>query len=106
MPRSAHNATTRPRARSTEIETANRSFIGLATGDRPQIERLLGHELSLEDVAAGEPKACFDVGRGEHLAGDDRVGDIRRILCETFDHVIRNLVSPLIPCAFRKLVRE
>src|SRR5262245_24778994 len=68
----AHHTAARPGTGTAEVKTPDRSLVGRAAGNGPEIERLLGDELALEDVPAGETEASFDVGRRQHLPDDHR----------------------------------
>src|SRR5690349_24392884 len=66
----AHDAATRPRARTAKEQSADRSLIFLRARHRPHVEGLLRHQLALENVTAGQAEAILDIRRREHLPGD------------------------------------
>lgn len=63
----SHHAASRPRAGATEVETLDRTLVRGRTGDGAEVERLLGDELALKNVAACKAEAGFNIGGGPTL---------------------------------------
>ena len=73
-------------------------------GDRrarrqPVLPHLVGRDLALEDVAAGQADALLDVGRPEHLVGLQPVLEAGREAVDQVDELARDLVAALVPGA-------
>src|SRR5215472_2823867 len=76
----AHDAAAGMSGGAAQVEAADgRAVVGVAGEGAPE-EELIRRHRSLEDVAAGESEALLDVPRGEHLPGDDRAAEVRRVI--------------------------
>jgi hypothetical protein len=70
------------------------------------LPHLIGHDLALEDVAAGEPDAHLDVGRPEDLVGLQARLEPRREALDEVDELVRDLVATRVPRARMEVVRR
>src|SRR3954463_15821566 len=73
---------------------------------QPVLPHLVGRDLALEDVAAGEADARLDIGRAEHLIALQPALEAGREAVDQRDELARDVVSSLVPGAARELVRR
>jgi hypothetical protein len=77
---------------AAEVEAGNRRPRG-----EPVLPHLRGQDVSLEDVAAGQPDPGLDVGRAEHLVVDQAVLDAGREAVDQVDELSRDLIAARVP---------
>src|SRR5215204_5590306 len=70
------------------VEAPDRGPVICVTGGRPHVEKLLGRELAVEDVAPDEPDVLLHVVRSKHLAVQDRPFQVRRQPAVAVDHTV------------------
>src|SRR5579883_2928314 len=100
MPRRAHHAAAGMRAGAAEIESLDGRAIAGALWGWSQREKLVRGDLALKDIAVGQAIALLDIERAEHLAVEDRVGEIWRELGHCGDNAVGHLILHLLgPCA-------
>ena len=73
-----HDAATGVGRRAAEIEPLDWRAIVRPAWRRSQEKQLFERELSLKDVAFGEPELALEVERRQHLPVEDAVPDVRR----------------------------
>ena len=73
---------------------------------QPVLPHLVGRDLALEDVAAGQADALLDVRRAEHLVVDEDVAEAGRERVDQRDELLRDLVAARVPVALREVVRR
>ena len=79
-PGRAHDSAAGMRRRAAHVEAADRRAVLRPAGRGAQEEQLLERQLALEDVAFGQAPLALEVERREHLAVQDDVADVRRVL--------------------------
>src|SRR6185503_8622371 len=95
------------RARSTQIEIAQRRPVLGPAENRAHREQLIERRFTVQDVSAGQPEGLFEIRRGDDLVMRDQVRNSRRI---PFDHAhdgaeqVGAAIAP--PVAGRELVRR
>src|SRR4051794_2796998 len=73
---------------------------------QPVLPHLIGRDLALEDVAARQADARLDVGRPEHLVGQQPVGEAGREAVDEADEVLGDLLAAGVPRPVGELVRR
>ena len=78
--RRAHDAAAGVGGRAAQVEALDgRAVVGVAD-DGAEQEELVQRHRALEDVAAGQVEGLLQVERRQHLPGDDRLLEVRRVL--------------------------
>src|SRR5215211_4366460 len=95
------HASGRMRGRAAEVEPGDRRARAEAV-----LPHLIRRDLALEDVAAGEANARLDVGRPEHLIGDQTILDARCEAIDQLDELARDALAPRVPIALGEVVRR
>ena len=71
---------------------------------QPSLPHLVGRHLALEDVAAGEADPALDVGRAEHLAVLQAVGEVGREAADQVDELALDVAAAAVPVALGEVV--
>src|SRR5205814_10694383 len=69
-------------------------------------EQLVQRHGALEDVAPGQIEGPLQVQRSQHLAGDHRTLEIRRVLVEQVEAAIGEALAQVVPTGAVELVRR
>ena len=89
------------------VEAADRPSVVRVAHRRPVDPQLVGRHRGVEDVSAGKAEALLEVGRGQHLAGDRRVGEVGGEAVDGREHRIGRRLAQGIPVAVaRKVLAE
>src|SRR6266540_6158667 len=96
-PVGAHDSAARMGRRTAQPEVSNGGPEPRVAGHRAVEEELLEAELALEDVALGQAKAALDVERGEHLAVEDDVANVRGDLGDPVDDGVPKRLAIVVP---------
>ncbi len=99
MPRNAGDAAARMCSRAANIETRDRRTIVGEAGRRAHGEDLVHMQAAMEDIATDEAEFTLEIERSEHLAGDDRTAEIRRIRRHRVDHALGGFVPRFVPAS-------
>src|ERR1700722_17844034 len=92
-------------ARAAQVQAPDRGGVPGPARHRTHVEQLAGRDVTVEDVALGQPVVAFQVQRGEHLAGQHRRGHPRRELRDAGHDPVAELVAPAVPGALGPTVR-
>ena len=82
---------------SAHVELLDRRGVLRPARHRPQEEQLFERQLALEDVAFRQPEVPLDVERRQHLAMEDQVADVRRVLGNGVDHRVAERLALQVP---------
>src|SRR6476659_10022343 len=99
--RSAGDASARMRSRSAEIEPLQGHPIIGGADHGPRAKQLIEAHLAMENVAADQSEAIFQILRRMNLATENRLGESRRMGIDGGDDLIRGLFALLVPAATR-----
>ena len=97
MPGCARNAASGMASRAAQIEARNRTAIIRVAQHWTGREELPQGERAVEYIATDEAECSFKVERGEDLARQHRVTDIRRIMIDRLDHEVGDSFAMLVP---------
>ena len=100
----AHDPAAGVRGRAAHVEAAHGRAVAGPARHRPQEEELLERQLALEDVALGQAPLALEVERGQHLAVQDELLDVGRVLRDGVDHGVAERLALLVPRALAQLV--
>ena len=78
------------RGRSAHVEIANRRSILGPAGGRAQKEKLLERQLALKNISFRQTKVPFEIERSQHLAMQNQILDVGRVLCDGIDYRVAN----------------
>src|SRR3954447_17939510 len=89
------------RCRAAEVEARD-----VGPRRQPVLPHLAGHDVTLEDVAAGEADARLDVRRPEHLEVLEAVLEVGGEASDEFDELAADLVPARVPGPLGQVVRR
>jgi len=58
----------------------------------------------VKNIAFGQPVSAFQIERRKHLARDNRVRDIGRVLGDLLDHTVAEQFAFLVPVSFSQVI--
>ena len=93
MPRRARHPAAGMSARTAKIEPGNRHPVISMTQNRPGAEQLIQRQPPVEDVAADQAEASFQIARPQRQPPDHRGLEARRVGLDRFDHQIGHRVA-------------
>ena len=85
------------RGRSAHIKVLDGSAELRPTRHRPQEEELLQRKFALENVAFAKPELALQIERRDHLAMQNDVLDVGRVLGDGVDHVVAESFLLIVP---------
>ena len=94
------------RCRSAHPQVPDRGRVVGPTRNGPEEEQLFQRELALKDVAFGEPELALEIERRQHLAMEDDVADVRRVLREGVYDGVAKRFALLVPRAACQCIRS
>src|SRR5262249_39447369 len=106
MAGSTGHASARVRACSAEVKAADRSSILRPSRDRAHKEQLFQPEIAMKDVAFGQPVSALEVKWRKHLAGNDGIGHVGRILGDLLHYTISQQFALLVPVSGAEAIRN
>src|SRR3954454_19788149 len=89
------------RRRAAEVEARD-----VGPGRQPVLPHLAGHDVTLEDVAAGEADARLDVRRPEHLEVLEAVLEVGGEASDEVDELAADRVPARVPGPLGQVVRR
>src|SRR5437868_5154169 len=95
----AGHAAARMRARSAQVQPLQRHSIIGGADHRARAEQLIEPHLAMENVAADEAEAAFEIERRMDLATDDRLSEARCMVIDGRDDRVGGLFALLVPAA-------
>src|SRR5579862_2382535 len=95
--RRSHDAASGMGGRSAHIKVLNRCTEARVARCRTQEEKLLKRKLALEDVAFAQSPLAFEIERRHHLAMQDDVFDVGRVLGNGVDDSIAKCFFLVVP---------
>ena len=95
----AHDAAAGMRRRAAHIEVANRRRVLRPSRGRPQKEQLLERQLALEDVAFRQAPLALEIERRQHLAVQNDVPNVGRVLGDRVDDGVAERFALGVPVA-------
>src|SRR5580693_9848824 len=81
-------------------EAANGRFVAGPIENGAHGEKLIEGEFAVEHVAAGETVNRFEVMRSDDLHVFDEAGQILRVLRESFDYSVAEILAARVPVRF------
>src|SRR6266446_5010299 len=97
---SACEAVAGMRAGAAEKKAADRSFVARPIENGTHGEELIESEFAVENVAAGEAVAGFQILGRDDLNAFDQAGKIRGVSSERFDDGVAQVVASRVPVPF------
>ena len=96
--RRAHHAAARMRAGPAQIQPADGRPITRAARHRPHHEHLIQAHFTVEDIAAGEAEAAFQIERRQHLLdGRSAIAEAGRVFFDEVEHAVGERLTQFIP---------
>ena len=101
----AHDAAAGMRGRAVHPEPVDRRSVARVARYGTIEEELLQRQLTLEDVALGEPELALDVLRRQHLLVQDEAADVRGAFLDRVEHRLAERVPRrIVPFALGQVV--
>jgi len=85
------------RARAAQVKPCNRRPILRPSRHRTIEKKLLQIQLAMEDVAFRQPVSSFEIQRRQHLARNNCLWNVGRILGNLLDHAISEQFTIVVP---------
>src|SRR3984957_14379877 len=100
------HAAPRVGTRAAQVQAPDRGGVPGPARYRPHVEQLAGRDVTVEDVALGQPVVALQGHRGAHLAGQHRRGHARRELRDPDQDPVAELAPPPLPGPLGQPVRH